>query len=71
MPPPSSASSARSMLAKWRDDAATFSLRARMTRSAAIARAAAFYDRGGFAAELARRVAFRTESQNPGSSGRV
>jgi acetylornithine deacetylase/succinyl-diaminopimelate desuccinylase-like protein len=36
-----------------------------MTRAAAIARAAAHFDGGGFAAELARRVAFRTESQNP------
>jgi acetylornithine deacetylase/succinyl-diaminopimelate desuccinylase-like protein len=36
-----------------------------MSRSAAIARAAQHFDGGGFAAELARRVAIRTESQDP------
>jgi acetylornithine deacetylase/succinyl-diaminopimelate desuccinylase-like protein len=42
-----------------------------MTRSDAIARAAAHYDTGGFAAELARRVAIRTESQNPDRAGEL
>ncbi|MDF1587466.1 M20 family metallopeptidase [Marinimicrococcus flavescens] len=36
-----------------------------MTRSAAIASAQAFLDEGRFEEVLARRVAFRTESQNP------
>jgi acetylornithine deacetylase/succinyl-diaminopimelate desuccinylase-like protein len=38
-----------------------------MTRDAAIARAARHFDDGGFLADLARRVAFRTESQVPAS----
>src|SRR3974390_3321648 len=36
-----------------------------MTREAAIARAADYFDGGGFKADLARRVAVPTESQNP------
>jgi len=36
-----------------------------MTRAAAVARAAQHYDSGAFAAVLARRVAIRTESQDP------
>ena len=36
-----------------------------MTRSAAIARAEAYFDSGAFKADLARRVAIPTESQNP------
>lgn len=36
-----------------------------MSRSQAIARAADYFDSGGFRADLARRVAFRTESQAP------
>jgi acetylornithine deacetylase/succinyl-diaminopimelate desuccinylase-like protein len=36
-----------------------------MTRDAAIARAADYFDTGGFKADLARRVAIPTESQNP------
>jgi len=36
-----------------------------MSRDAAIARAADYFDSGGFKAELARRVAIATESQNP------
>src|SRR5260370_38406745 len=35
----------------------------RMTRAAAIAAAEAYFDEGGFAADLARRVAIPTESQ--------
>ncbi|HEV2187154.1 MAG TPA: M20 family metallopeptidase [Stellaceae bacterium] len=38
-----------------------------MTRAAAIAAAAAYFDEGGFAADLARRVAIPTESQVEGS----
>src|SRR5437588_12783787 len=34
-----------------------------MTRAAAIAAAEAYFDEGGFAADLARRVAIPTESQ--------
>ncbi len=34
-----------------------------MTRAAAIAAAEAYFDQGGFAADLARRVAIPTESQ--------
>src|SRR5215469_14198860 len=37
-----------------------------MTRAAAIAAAAAYFDDGGFAADLARRVAIPTESQVEG-----
>ena len=37
------------------------------TREAALAAAAAHFDRGDFVRELARRVAIRTESQNPDS----
>jgi acetylornithine deacetylase/succinyl-diaminopimelate desuccinylase-like protein len=36
-----------------------------MSRDAAIARAAAYFDDGNFKTDLARRVAFPTESQNP------
>ena len=36
-----------------------------MSREGAIARATEYFDRGGFFADLARRVAIRTESQNP------
>jgi acetylornithine deacetylase/succinyl-diaminopimelate desuccinylase-like protein len=36
-----------------------------MTRSAAISRAEAYFDSGAFKADLARRVAIPTESQNP------
>ena len=36
-----------------------------MTRATAIANAEAYYDRGGFYDDLARRVAIMTESQNP------
>jgi acetylornithine deacetylase/succinyl-diaminopimelate desuccinylase-like protein len=38
-----------------------------MSREAALAAAAAHFDGGGFFAELARRVAIRTESQDPAS----
>jgi acetylornithine deacetylase/succinyl-diaminopimelate desuccinylase-like protein len=38
-----------------------------MTRAAALDRAAAHFDSGAFVAELARRVAVRTESQDPAS----
>jgi acetylornithine deacetylase/succinyl-diaminopimelate desuccinylase-like protein len=38
-----------------------------MTRSEAVDRAVAHFDSGAFLAELARRVAYRTESQNPDS----
>src|SRR5215470_11880868 len=37
----------------------------RMSRDAAIARAADYFDSGGCKADLARRVAIPTESQNP------
>ena len=36
-----------------------------MSRETAIARAAQYFDSGGFKADLARRVAIPTESQNP------
>lgn len=36
-----------------------------MSREAAVARAAQYFDSGGFKADLARRVAIPTESQNP------
>ena len=36
-----------------------------MTRSAAIARAEAYFDTGAFRNDMARRVAMPTESQNP------
>ena len=38
-----------------------------MSRSAAIAAAERYFDSGGFVADLARRVAIPTESQNPAS----
>jgi acetylornithine deacetylase/succinyl-diaminopimelate desuccinylase-like protein len=38
-----------------------------MSRSDALAAAAAYFDRGEFARDLARRVAIRTESQDPAS----
>lgn len=38
-----------------------------MSREAAIAAAAAYFDDGGYEIDLARRVAIRTESQNPDS----
>src|SRR5687768_17220125 len=64
------------MLAKCRDPhprPPEFPLRVldSMTRSAAIARAAEHFDNGGFAAELARRVAIRTESQDPSRAGEL
>src|SRR5262249_19598549 len=36
-----------------------------MSRETAIARAADYFDTGGFKSDLARRVAIPTESQNP------
>jgi len=36
-----------------------------MTRAGAVAAAARYFDEGGFIADLARRVAIPTESQNP------
>jgi acetylornithine deacetylase/succinyl-diaminopimelate desuccinylase-like protein len=42
-----------------------------MTRADCLARAAAHYDGGGFAAVLARRVAVRSESQDPGRAGEL
>ncbi|HYX66177.1 MAG TPA: M20 peptidase family dipeptidase, partial [Burkholderiales bacterium] len=36
-----------------------------MTRQSAIAAAQEYFDSGAFAADLARRVAIPTESQNP------
>lgn len=39
-----------------------------MSRAAALAAAEAHFDRGDFARDLARRVAFRTESQDPASA---
>jgi acetylornithine deacetylase/succinyl-diaminopimelate desuccinylase-like protein len=41
----------------------------RMSRDAAIARAADYFDSGGFKADLARRIAIPTESQNPDRAG--
>lgn len=38
-----------------------------MTRAAAIARVEEYFDGGGYFGDLARRVAIRTESQNPES----
>ncbi len=38
-----------------------------MSRRDAVARIEAYYDEGGFIADLARRVAIATESQDPGS----
>ena len=38
-----------------------------MSRAAALAAARAHFDRGGFTRDLARRVAYRTESQDPAS----
>jgi acetylornithine deacetylase/succinyl-diaminopimelate desuccinylase-like protein len=40
-----------------------------MSREAAIARAAKYFDSGGFKTDLARRVAIPTESQNPDRAG--
>ena len=37
-----------------------------MSRSAAIAAIEKYFDAGGFIADLSRRVAIPTESQNPG-----
>src|SRR5262252_6222653 len=42
-----------------------------MSRDAAIARAADYFDTGGFKADLARRVAIPTESQNPDRAGEL
>jgi len=42
-----------------------------MTRAATIAAAEAYFDDGGFAADLARRVAIPTESQNPDRAGEL
>ena len=42
-----------------------------MSRDAAIARAADYFDSGGFKADLARRVAIPTESQNPDRAGEL
>ena len=39
-----------------------------MSRAAALAAAEAHFDRGDFARDLARRVAYRTESQDPASA---
>ena len=38
-----------------------------VSREAAVAAAAAHFDSGAFVRDLARRVAIRTESQNPAS----
>ena len=40
-----------------------------MTRTLAVARAAAYYDSGALLEDLRRRVAYRTESQNPARGG--
>lgn len=42
-----------------------------MTREAAIAAAETYFDQGGFKTDLARRVAFKTESQNPDRAGEL
>src|SRR6266702_1577552 len=42
-----------------------------MSRAAAIARAASHFDTGAFKADLARRVAIPTESQNPDRAGEL
>ncbi|HEX4829480.1 MAG TPA: M20 family metallopeptidase [Trebonia sp.] len=42
-----------------------------MTRSEAIARAERYYDSGGLLGDLARRVAYRTESGVPGRAGEL
>src|SRR5215831_11716701 len=42
-----------------------------MSRDATIARAADYFDSGGFKADLARRVAIPTESQNPERAGEL
>ncbi|MBN8492093.1 MAG: hypothetical protein J0M00_11795 [Burkholderiales bacterium] len=39
-----------------------------MNRAAALAAAAAHFDDGGFVRDLARRVAIRSESQDPSSA---
>ena len=40
-----------------------------MSRDAALAAAAAHFDDGGFARDLGRRVAIRSESQDPAQAG--
>ncbi len=42
-----------------------------MSRDAAIARALGYFDTGGFKADLARRIAIPTESQNPERAGEL
>jgi acetylornithine deacetylase/succinyl-diaminopimelate desuccinylase-like protein len=42
-----------------------------MTRDIAVARAAEYFDGGAFKADLARRVAIATESQNPDRAGEL
>jgi acetylornithine deacetylase/succinyl-diaminopimelate desuccinylase-like protein len=42
-----------------------------MSRAAAIGRAEHYFDSGGFKADLARRVAIATESQNPERAGEL
>lgn len=42
-----------------------------MSREAAIAEAELYFESGGFKADLARRVAFATESQNPERAGEL
>jgi len=42
-----------------------------MSRDAAIAEAMRYFDEGGFAADLARRIAIPTESQNPERGGEL
>src|SRR5437660_10488536 len=42
-----------------------------MTRAAAISRAEAYFDSGAFKADLSRRVAIATESQNPERKGEL
>src|SRR5258706_2525582 len=42
-----------------------------MSRQQAIERAERYFDGGGFLADLGRRVAIRTESQEPGSNGEL
>src|SRR5437588_4829298 len=51
-----------------RSEAVTLSASCRkklMSRAAAISRAEAYFDSGAFKDDLSRRVAIRTESQNP------
>jgi hypothetical protein len=42
-----------------------------MSRDLALARAAEYFDNGAFKADLARRVAIPTESQNPERAGEL